>query len=252
MAGSLPPPSVPVPDARSAGGTTVTGQGAWWVRRWRRCRAAARGAPRCRAPTTTRSACSRRIASSSVAAGPPSSRSTRWRTAPSWSGQHHSVSTTCSGPVDILPGGERLCDPAAEELATHLGLSTHAETPYFDVIIVGAGPAGLAAAVYATSEGLSTAVVEREAPGGQAGLSSRIENYLGFPAGVSGGELARRALTQARRFGASMLTPRTVTRLEVSDPYRVLHDNSGERLTARAVVIASGVATAGSPPRAPT
>jgi thioredoxin reductase (NADPH) len=147
----------------------------------------------------------------------------------------------CALPLVILPGGEHLCNPATEDLAAHLGLSTHTETPYYDVIIVGAGPAGLAAAVYATSEGLSTAVVEREAPGGQAGLSSRIENYLGFPAGVSGGELARRALTQARRFGAEMLTPREVTRLEVCDPYRVLHDASGERLTARTVVIASGV-----------
>jgi thioredoxin reductase (NADPH) len=147
----------------------------------------------------------------------------------------------CALPLVLLPGGERLCDPSNEELAGRLGLSARTETPFYDVVIVGAGPAGLAAAVYATSEGLTTAVVEREAPGGQAGLSSRIENYLGFPAGVSGGELARRALAQARRFGAVMLTPRDVTHLEVCGPYRVLHDASGERLTARAVVIASGV-----------
>jgi thioredoxin reductase (NADPH) len=147
----------------------------------------------------------------------------------------------CALPLVLLPGGERLCDPSNEELAGRLGLSARTETPFYDVVIVGAGPAGLAAAVYASSEGLTTAVVEREAAGGQAGLSSRIENYLGFPAGVSGGELARRALAQARRFGAEMLTPREVTHLEVCDPYRVLHDASGQRLTARAVVIASGV-----------
>ncbi|HEX3604830.1 MAG TPA: FAD-dependent oxidoreductase [Candidatus Dormibacteraeota bacterium] len=148
---------------------------------------------------------------------------------------------SCALPLVALPGGERLCDPSNEDLAERLGLSAHTETPFYDVIIVGAGPAGLGAAVYATSEGLSTAVVESEAPGGQAGLSSRIENYLGFPRGVSGGELTRRALAQARRFGAQILTPRTVARLEVRDPYRVLHDTNGGRLTARAVVVASGV-----------
>jgi thioredoxin reductase (NADPH) len=144
-------------------------------------------------------------------------------------------------PLVLLPGGVELFNPSNEELAGRLGLSARTDTPFYDVVIIGAGPAGLAAAVYATTEGLSTAVVEREAPGGQAGLSSRIENYLGFPAGVSGGELTRRALAQAKRFGAHMITPRTVTRLEVSDPYRVIHDTDGGRLTARAVVIASGV-----------
>src|SRR5207244_12785710 len=109
----------------------------------------------------------------------------------------------------------------------------------YDTVIVGAGPAGLAAAVYGASEGLQTIVIEREAPGGQAGTSSRIENYLGFPAGVSGGELASRALQQARRLGAEILVTRTITRID-PDP-RELHLDGGDVLRARTIILAFGV-----------
>ena len=110
-------------------------------------------------------------------------------------------------PVMILEDGTRLCEPSVAEVALHVGLRTHSDTDYYDVVIVGGGPAGLAAGVYGASEGLKSVIVEREAPGGQAGLSSLIENYLGFPSGVSGSDLARRAVTQARRFGADILAP---------------------------------------------
>jgi thioredoxin reductase (NADPH) len=144
-------------------------------------------------------------------------------------------------PLVVLPDGRALRNPSLSELANALGLTTRAETPSYDVVIVGAGPAGLAAAVYAASEGLRTALVEREAPGGQAGQSSRIENYLGFPSGLSGADLTRRALVQARRFGAELIAPAEVASLEVCDPYRIVHLDDGQALTAQAVVIASGV-----------
>jgi thioredoxin reductase (NADPH) len=115
------------------------------------------------------------------------------------------------------------------------------EVRAWDLLIVGGGPAGLAAAVYGASEGLRTALVEGEAPGGQAGQSSRIENYLGFPAGLSGADLARRAVAQARRFGAEFIAPASAVRLQACDPYRLLHLQDGERLTATAVVLAPGV-----------
>jgi thioredoxin reductase (NADPH) len=127
-------------------------------------------------------------------------------------------------------------------VARAVGLRTGArELRAWDLLIVGGGPAGLAAAVYGASEGLRTGLVEREAAGGQAGESSRIENYLGFPAGLSGADLARRALAQARRFGAEFVTPAMAARLEVCDPYRVVHLDDGERLTASAVILATGV-----------
>jgi len=115
------------------------------------------------------------------------------------------------------------------------------ETMEFDVVIVGAGPAGLAAAVYGASEGLRTVMVEREAPGGQAGLSARIENYLGFPAGLSGNDLARRAVAQATRFGAEILAPQEATGLRVHDVYRIVRLADGAEISSRALLLATGV-----------
>ena len=113
--------------------------------------------------------------------------------------------------------------------------------PFYDMIIVGAGPAGLAAAVYGASEGLRTILIEREAPGGQAGTSSRIENYLGFPQGISGGELARRAVTQARRFGVEVLAPQEVTGVRIDGPYRIVTLADGSSISCHALLIATGV-----------
>jgi len=149
-------------------------------------------------------------------------------------------------PVVRLPGGRELVTPTLRELADALDLGTTPRREVYDVVIVGAGPAGLAAAVYGASEGLSTLLVEREAPGGQAGTSSRIENYLGFPTGLSGDELASRALSQARRFGAEILVARTVEGLAldaVADSARhaVILDG-GQRVLARTLILASGVA----------
>jgi thioredoxin reductase (NADPH) len=145
-------------------------------------------------------------------------------------------------PIVIFPDGRSLRDPSNRDLATELGLSTHASLPFYDLVIVGAGPAGLAAAVYGASEGLKTLLVEREAPGGQAGTTSRIENYLGFPSGLSGADLARRALAQARRLGAEILTSQEATGLRVADPYRTLALDDGTELSCQAAVIATGVA----------
>ena len=144
-------------------------------------------------------------------------------------------------PVLFFTDGTHLANPSNREIADRIGIRTIAEQPLYDLLVVGAGPAGLAAAVYGASEGLRTLVVEVEAPGGQAGMSSRIENYLGFPGGVSGGELARRATTQARRFGVELLTTRRVAGLEVDGPTRVIRLEDDTRLNARAVLIATGV-----------
>ena len=124
---------------------------------------------------------------------------------------------------------------------SHIGLQTRAGAEIYDLIVVGGGPAGLAAAVYGASEGLKTVVIEREAPGGQAGLSARIENYLGFPAGLSGNDLARRAVTQARRFGAEILTPQAVVSLQIKGPYRIVKLEDGSELSTEALLIATGV-----------
>jgi thioredoxin reductase (NADPH) len=142
-------------------------------------------------------------------------------------------------PVVQLPDGTRLHKPTLRDLAEHVGLQTRPRQDDYDTLIIGGGPAGLAAAVYGASEGLRTLVIEREAPGGQAGTSSRIENYLGFPNGVSGDELASRALQQARRLGAEILVTRGV---ESMDPAtrEVLLDG-GERVRARSVILATGV-----------
>jgi thioredoxin reductase (NADPH) len=146
-------------------------------------------------------------------------------------------------PVVILPDGRRLVTPELRELAQALGLQTTAGDGLYDVAIVGAGPAGLAAAVYGASEGLHTVVVEREAPGGQAGTSSRIENYLGFPTGVSGDELGARALQQSRRFGAEIVVAREALRVEPAPAGgdHAVHLDGGDPLRARSVILATGV-----------
>ena len=142
-------------------------------------------------------------------------------------------------PALRLPDGTTLARPQPREVARVLGLQTSGRSAEYDTIIVGAGPAGLAAAVYGASEGLRTLVVEREAPGGQAGTSSRIENYLGFPNGVSGDELATRALLQARRLGAEILVTRSIARIDPAT--RAVHLDGGEVLRALTIVLATGV-----------
>ncbi len=143
-------------------------------------------------------------------------------------------------PLVVFPDGTRLEDPDIGALAEKVGLKTSAEQPFYDLIIVGGGPAGLAAAVYGASEGLKTLLVEREAPGGQAGTSSRIENYLGFPSGLSGADLARRAVAQAQRFGVEILS-QEVTALRVQDQYRILTLGDGSEVSCHALLIATGV-----------
>jgi thioredoxin reductase (NADPH) len=144
-------------------------------------------------------------------------------------------------PLFLFPEGEPLTRPSQAELAARIGLKSHASSPAYDVVIVGAGPAGLAAAVYGASEGLSTLLIEASAPGGQAGQSSLIENYLGFPRGISGADLARRAAAQATRFGAEILVPARVEGIERKDPYRIVHLDDGTTVTAKAMVVTSGV-----------
>jgi thioredoxin reductase (NADPH) len=143
-------------------------------------------------------------------------------------------------PLVIFPNGSRLQQPTTVELAEHAGLKTRATQTFYDLAIVGGGPAGLAAAVYGASEGLRTVMVEREAPGGQAGMSSRIENYLGFPSGLTGGDLARRAVVQARRFGVEIVSAEA-TEVRVNGPYRFLKLANGEELSCHALLVATGV-----------
>ena len=144
-------------------------------------------------------------------------------------------------PLVLLPDGSNLLKPTNIQIAEKIGLRTQADKPFYDLIIVGGGPAGLAAAVYGASEGLSTVMIEREAPGGQAGTSSRIENYLGFPVGLSGADLARRAVDQARRFGVEILTPQEVAGIRVEDPYRFIQLVSGPEISCHAIILALGV-----------
>jgi len=155
------------------------------------------------------------------------------------------VEATCQDqyqlPVLFFPDGSHLIDPTPRLLAEKVGLYAHAQQPFYDLIIVGAGPAGLAAAVYGASEGLRTIVIEREAPGGQAGTSARIENYLGFPQGLSGVDLAQRATIQAKRFGAEILTAQEVTSVRVEDPYRIVTLDDGTELSCHALLIATGM-----------
>jgi thioredoxin reductase (NADPH) len=143
-------------------------------------------------------------------------------------------------PTIRVIGGKTVVRPQLRRVAELLGLGTEAEAPEYDTVIVGAGPAGLAAAVYGASEGLHTMVVERQAPGGQAGTSSRIENYLGFPSGVSGDELASRALQQARRLGAEILVTRAIERIDPET--RQVHLDGGDVIRARTIILACGVA----------
>jgi thioredoxin reductase (NADPH) len=144
-------------------------------------------------------------------------------------------------PVALLEDGSVLERPTVLELAERLGVAVQPASDHYDLVIVGGGPAGLAAAVYGASEGLRTVMVEREAPGGQAGQSSRIENYLGFPTGLSGSDLARRATDQARRLGAELLTVQDAAGLEVEGSGRVVRLTGGGSLSANCVLIASGV-----------
>ena len=144
-------------------------------------------------------------------------------------------------PVLFFPDGSTLIQPDFRQLAEKVGLQTEANHPYYDLIIIGAGPAGLGAAVYGASEGLSTALIEREATGGQAGTSSLIENYLGFPKGISGSDLARRATDQAKRLGAEILTAVEVVNVRVEDNYRIVTLNDGTELSCKVLIIASGV-----------
>jgi thioredoxin reductase (NADPH) len=153
--------------------------------------------------------------------------------------QSHSSSLNL--PVVIFPDGSYMEEPSNSELAEKIGLKTHAQMPFYDLIIIGGGPAGLAAAVYGASEGLSTLLIERQAPGGQAGMSHNIENYLGFPSGLSGSNLARRAAAQAARFGAEILAPQEVVSLRVDGPYRIVKLNDGTEISCHALLIACGV-----------
>jgi thioredoxin reductase (NADPH) len=134
-----------------------------------------------------------------------------------------------------------LQQPSIAQIAERMGLQTKAQKPFYDLAICGAGPAGLAAAVYGASEGLRTVLIEREAPGGQAGTSSRIENYLGFPVGLSGGDLTRRAVAQATRFGVEILNPQEVTKIEIVDSYRVITLSDGSQISCHALILALGV-----------
>ena len=144
-------------------------------------------------------------------------------------------------PVVLFSDGTKMLNGVPAEVAQKVGLRTHAETTFYDLAIVGGGPAGLAAAVYGASEGLKTVIVEREAPGGQAGMSSRIENYLGFPAGLSGGDLTRRAVVQARRFGVEILAPQEAVGVRTEGPYRIIKLADGNEISCHALMIASGV-----------
>ena len=144
-------------------------------------------------------------------------------------------------PLVILPDGARLLNPDPTTLAEHIGLETKAKQDFYDLVIVGAGPGGLASAVYGGSEGLRTVLIEREAPGGQAGTSSYIENYLGFPSGLSGADLARRGVAQARRFGVEILTPQEAVGLRIDGPYKYVTLSDGSELSCHVLMLSVGV-----------
>jgi thioredoxin reductase (NADPH) len=144
-------------------------------------------------------------------------------------------------PVVLFPDGTKLLECVPTQVAQKVGLRTRAQTDFYDLAIVGGGPAGLAAAVYGASEGLHTVMIEKEAPGGQAGMSSRIENYLGFPTGLSGGDLARRAVVQAQRFGVEILAPQEAVGIRMEGPYRIVKLSDGSEISCHALMIASGV-----------
>ncbi len=144
-------------------------------------------------------------------------------------------------PLVILEDGTAMGDPTLADLGEQLGMSGTASEDFYDVVIIGAGPAGMAAAVYGGSEGLKTLVIESRAPGGQAGSSSRIENYLGFPSGLSGSELTRRAMAQTLRFGVEVVSPREVTGIEIRDNYKILTLDNGDEIKTRSVILTTGV-----------
>src|ERR1700722_5531838 len=144
-------------------------------------------------------------------------------------------------PIVLFSDGTKLLNGVPSEVAQKVGLRTRAETSFYDLAIVGGGPAGLAAAVYGASEGLHTVMLDREAPGGQAGMSSRIENYLGFPAGLSGGDLARRAVVQAKRFGVEILAPQEAIGVRTEGPYRIIKVADGSEISCHALMIATEV-----------
>jgi thioredoxin reductase (NADPH) len=144
-------------------------------------------------------------------------------------------------PVVLFPDGTKLLESVPADVAQKVGLRTRAQTSFYDLAIVGGGPAGLAAAVYGASEGLHTVIVEREAPGGQAGMSSRIENYLGFPVGLSGGDLARRAVVQAQRFGVEILSPQEAVGVRTEGSYRIIKLADGSEISCHALMVATGV-----------
>jgi thioredoxin reductase (NADPH) len=144
-------------------------------------------------------------------------------------------------PVVLFPDGSTMVQPTPLELAERLGMQTRAQLPFYDLVVVGGGPSGLAAAVYGASEGLRTILIERDAPGGQAGTSSQIENYLGFPGGISGADLARRATAQAKRFGAEIITAQDCVEIRREDPYRTVRLSDNSVLSCKAVLIASGM-----------
>jgi thioredoxin reductase (NADPH) len=144
-------------------------------------------------------------------------------------------------PLVLFTDGTKLSAPSPSEIADHIGLRTSAESDFYDLVIIGSGPSGLAAAVYGASEGLRTVMIEREAPGGQAAQSSRIENYLGFPAGLTGADLTRRGVAQARRFGVEILAPQEATRVRVDGTYKIVELANGTEIRCHALLIATGV-----------
>jgi thioredoxin reductase (NADPH) len=144
-------------------------------------------------------------------------------------------------PVVLFPDGTKLLESVPADVAQKVGLRTRAQTSFYDLAIIGGGPAGLAAAVYGASEGLHTVMIEREAPGGQAGMSSRIENYLGFPTGLSGADLARRAVVQAQRFGVEILSPQEVVGVRTENPYRIIKLADASEISCHALMVATGV-----------
>ena len=143
-------------------------------------------------------------------------------------------------PVLLFPDGDRLVKPTPQQVAEKVGLRTRAENPFYDVVIIGSGPAGLSAAVYASADGLKVLLIERQAPGGQAGNSPKIENFLGFPSGISGGDLTRRAVTQARRFGAEILIAQTVAGIRVEGNTKIVSLADGSEVSSKIVLIATG------------
>ncbi len=169
----------------------------------------------------------------------------RWIDAESYEQSNQVIASNNLGPKDfpsiIFEDGSLLKTPSLKDLALRIGLNPTVKNQIYDVVIIGAGPAGLAASVYGASEGLSTLLIERKAPGGQAGTSSRIENYLGFPAGLSGADLTRRAISQATRFGTEFLSPQSVKEIKLKDSYKIIVLEDETEVNTKSVVITTGV-----------